>query len=215
LAVEGIIVRYAPDSRARLCTKHSERGARRPIDPPIGGTANASRPLHHLGRDLGQAVERVGQRVVHQPFRAQPEAGEDRRVDPAGRVGRDRFIAAVRREPVEVASTPSRPGVVDPVLRDADSRVLGELRLPIARHAVVGNELDHEIGRSFQPGGEDPVLVPVGHEEQVRLAGRPFPTDAHVDRRGQDRAETKVAHGEREQGHQKRRRPRAKDRGWL
>src|SRR3712207_2046445 len=107
-----------------------------------------------VGGDLQQAGKRVGQGVLAEPVGAEPvgaepEAGEDDGMNPTLGVGRDLLVGAGRRQAGEVAPLPTRARVDDPVLGDADGGILGDLGDAVSLFAVVGDELDDEVGRAF------------------------------------------------------------------
>ena len=76
---------------------------------PRRRAADAYRALRY---DLGQAEQRAGQRVLSQPLRPQPEAGDHRRPNAAVRVGLYRDVGAFA-EVVEIGTV--APGRVSTI----------------------------------------------------------------------------------------------------
>lgn len=80
--------------------------------------------------------------------------------------------------------------VDDRVLGNPCRLVLVQLVHPVALHALVGDDLDHEIGRPDDARGGDAIEVGSGDEEQVGLPRGAIGPELHLDGGGEEIAET-------------------------
>ena len=88
----------------------------------------------------------------------------------AGGIEGSFLVAAVSGEQQEPGCLVPRSGIDQPILGDAGGGVLAALDDPIPAHAVVGDDLDHEVGGPFDPCPLSARGMPFGDEEDVRFA---------------------------------------------
>lgn len=103
-----------------------------------------------LAGNLQQGIIYVGQRLLPNPRRSEPQAGEHRGVVDTIRISLNGAIGSFGVELVKLGALNSM--VKQPVLRDPGLLVLKELLATIAPRALWRDDLHHQIGGTREKG---------------------------------------------------------------
>src|SRR5262249_953395 len=139
-----------------------------------------------VGGERLQEVEWIGERVLLEPARVEPESGQDLGVVAALVVRLDRLVDAGGVQTVEVEAGMPLAAVDPEVLPRARRLKLRELVAAIPDQAVFWPDLGDEVGTADEPLSFDPVSMLFEDDEHVGQSHRGASRNKHAELFGED-----------------------------